>query len=84
MSKTPQAIRGTQDIFGADAEAFAFVIAAAKFRELTLQLGVAQIAILLFKLINAYDGFTHSLDFSGVFTAEHLGCKLCEHRPLLL
>jgi histidyl-tRNA synthetase len=26
MSKTPQAIRGTQDIFGADAEAFAFVV----------------------------------------------------------
>ena len=25
-SKTPQAIRGTQDIFGADAEAFAFVV----------------------------------------------------------
>ena len=25
MAKTPQAIRGTQDIFGADAEAFAFV-----------------------------------------------------------
>ena len=24
--KTPQAIRGTQDIFGADAEAFAFVV----------------------------------------------------------
>ncbi|MCJ1961335.1 histidine--tRNA ligase [Novosphingobium mangrovi (ex Hu et al. 2023)] len=27
MSKTPQAIRGTQDIFGADAEAFAHVVA---------------------------------------------------------
>ena len=26
MAKTPQAIRGTQDIFGADAEAFAFVV----------------------------------------------------------
>lgn len=26
MSKTPQAIRGTQDIFGAEAEAFAFVV----------------------------------------------------------
>ncbi|MCF8882682.1 histidine--tRNA ligase [Erythrobacter sp. SN021] len=26
MPKTPQAIRGTQDIFGADAEAFAFVV----------------------------------------------------------
>lgn len=26
MSKTPQAVRGTQDIFGADAEAFAFVV----------------------------------------------------------
>ena len=26
MSKTPQAIRGTQDIFGPDAEAFAFVV----------------------------------------------------------
>ena len=26
MSKTPQAIRGTQDIFGADSEAFAFVV----------------------------------------------------------
>ncbi|GMN14158.1 histidine--tRNA ligase [Altererythrobacter sp. MTPC7] len=26
MSKTPQAIRGTQDIFGADAESFAFVV----------------------------------------------------------
>ena len=26
MSKTPQAIRGTQDIFGADAEAFAYVV----------------------------------------------------------
>ena len=26
MSKTPQAIRGTQDIFGSDAEAFAFVV----------------------------------------------------------
>jgi len=26
MVKTPQAIRGTQDIFGADAEAFAFVV----------------------------------------------------------
>jgi histidyl-tRNA synthetase len=26
MSKTPQAIRGTQDIFGGDAEAFAFVV----------------------------------------------------------
>ena len=26
MSKTPQAIRGTQDIFGADAQAFAFVV----------------------------------------------------------
>ncbi|WP_247714877.1 histidine--tRNA ligase [Qipengyuania mesophila] len=26
MSKTPQAIRGTQDIFGVDAEAFAFVV----------------------------------------------------------
>jgi hypothetical protein len=25
-AKTPQAIRGTQDIFGADAEAFAFVV----------------------------------------------------------
>ena len=25
-SKTPQAIRGTQDIFGAEAEAFAFVV----------------------------------------------------------
>ena len=24
--KTPQAIRGTQDIFGADAESFAFVV----------------------------------------------------------
>ena len=28
MAKTPQAIRGTQDIFGADAEAFAFVVEA--------------------------------------------------------
>lgn len=28
MAKTPQAIRGTQDIFGADAEAFAFVVKA--------------------------------------------------------
>ena len=26
MAKTPQAIRGTQDIFGADAESFAFVV----------------------------------------------------------
>ncbi|MCA0903668.1 histidine--tRNA ligase [Qipengyuania aquimaris] len=26
MAKTPQAIRGTQDVFGADAEAFAFVV----------------------------------------------------------
>ena len=26
MSKTPQAIRGTQDIFGAEAEAFAHVV----------------------------------------------------------
>ena len=65
-------------------KALAFVIAATKFRSLTLQLGVGQIAILLFKLINTRYGFAHPLDFSGVLTAEHLGCKLCEHRPLLL
>ncbi len=65
-------------------QGFAFVDPTTELRGLALQLGVGQIAILLFKLVNAHDRLAHSLDFSGVFTAEHLGCKLCEHRPLLL
>ena len=63
---------------------FAFIKPTPELSGLALQLGVRQCAKLFLKFIDARDNFSHPLDFSGVLTAEHLGCKLCEHRPLLL
>ena len=55
---------------------FAFFKAPAELRRLALQLCIRQTAKLFFKVVDAQNRLAHALDLSGVFTAEHLGCKL--------
>src|SRR5690606_32314243 len=65
-------------------KSFPLIQTATELCGLSLQLGIRQTAVLLFEVVDAHDRFTHLFDFSGVLTAENPGCKLCEHRPLLL